>query len=106
MTASTDLTARVWNSDGTGEPVVLAGHGELVWSASFSPDDTRVVTASGDKTARVWKVVGELLQAAIADATTVCLGPEFRRKSLGESPEQSRSTYPECERDHGRCPTP
>jgi WD40 repeat protein len=27
-----------------------------VWSAAFSPDGTRVVTASSDKTARVWDV--------------------------------------------------
>ena len=30
-------------------------HGEVVWSASFSPDGKRVVTASIDKTARVWE---------------------------------------------------
>jgi WD40 repeat protein len=28
--------------------------GAAVWSAAFSPDGTRVVTASRDKTARVW----------------------------------------------------
>ena len=27
-----------------------------MWSAAFSPDGTRIVTASGDKTARVWDV--------------------------------------------------
>jgi WD40 repeat protein len=29
-------------------------HQAEVWSAAFSADGTRVVTASGDKTARVW----------------------------------------------------
>jgi WD40 repeat protein len=28
----------------------------MVWSAAFSPDGIRVVTASADKTARVWDV--------------------------------------------------
>ena len=27
-----------------------------MWSAAFSPDGKRIVTASGDKTARVWEV--------------------------------------------------
>ena len=43
---------------------LFIGHTDTVISASFSPDGKRVVTASGDKTARVWdadtgKPVGE-----------------------------------------------
>jgi WD40 repeat protein len=33
---------------------LLKGHEDSVWSAAFSLDGTRVVTASADKTARVW----------------------------------------------------
>jgi len=33
---------------------VLAGHGNQVLSAAYSPDGTRIVTASWDKTARIW----------------------------------------------------
>ena len=32
----------------------LGGHEDAVASAAFSPDGTRIVTASSDKTARVW----------------------------------------------------
>jgi len=37
--------------------VTLQGHTEDVVSAVFSPDGQRIVTASGDKTARVFRVV-------------------------------------------------
>ena len=33
---------------------VLAGHEDLLWSAAYSPDGSRIVTASADNTARVW----------------------------------------------------
>jgi WD40 repeat protein len=65
VTASTDETARIWDArDGTllntlkghsdassGE---LGNFGPIVNTATFSPDGARVVTASLDKTARVW----------------------------------------------------
>jgi len=35
--------------------IVLEGHGNWVFSAAFSPDGTRIVTASDDYTARVWR---------------------------------------------------
>ncbi|WP_437511960.1 nSTAND1 domain-containing NTPase [Sorangium sp. So ce1099] len=58
VTASWDKTARVWNADGTGEPLVLRGHEDLVYSAAFSPDGKRIVTGSYDRTARVWSANG------------------------------------------------
>ncbi len=59
VTASSDMTARIWRADGTElSPVVLQGHDNWVWSARFSPDGQRVVTASGDGTARVWNAEG------------------------------------------------
>jgi WD40 repeat protein len=33
---------------------MLSGHEGSVFSAEFSPDGTRIVTASADKTARIW----------------------------------------------------
>ncbi len=46
--------ARIWNA-ATGQLIAtLTGHTDGVSAACFSPDGTRVVTASGDKTARIW----------------------------------------------------
>jgi WD40 repeat protein len=36
--------------------IPLRGHTEMVVHASFSPDGSRVVTASGDRMARIWRV--------------------------------------------------
>src|SRR5258705_829169 len=46
------------------ERLVLKGHTDPVWSAAFSPDGKRIVTASLDNTARLWdaesgKPIGE-----------------------------------------------
>ena len=49
-----DKTARVWDAATAKEIKVLRGHDDIVYYAAFSPDGSRIVTASGDKTARIW----------------------------------------------------
>lgn len=55
-TASEDGRAALvaLNGSGCGEPRYLRGHGSNLYSAQFSPDGERLVTASLDRTARVW----------------------------------------------------
>ena len=54
VTASTDATARLWDTR-TGEPIgAVLGHNDRVNAARFSPDGHWVVTVSDDGTARVW----------------------------------------------------
>jgi WD40 repeat protein/tRNA A-37 threonylcarbamoyl transferase component Bud32 len=46
--------ARVFDADTGKERAVLRGHRRRVVGAEFSPDGTKIVTASWDRTARVW----------------------------------------------------
>jgi WD40 repeat protein len=58
VTTSYDHTARLWEADHPGRPIVLRGHEDKVNFAAWSPDGQRVVTASDDGTARIWQASG------------------------------------------------
>ena len=54
-----------------------------MWSAAFSPDGSRIVTASADKTARIW-------DAASAKEIAVLRGHDGDVSSAAFSPDGSR----------------
>jgi hypothetical protein len=74
------LAAALWQSDWR---LILSGHEGPLNSAAFSPDGTRIVTASDDKTARIW-------DAATAKVITVLRGHEGPVNSAAFSPDGKR----------------
>lgn len=52
--------AKLWHADGT-PGATLEGHTEAIRSAAFSPDGSKIVTASRDNTARIWDLQGKQL---------------------------------------------
>lgn len=51
-----DRTACVWRLPDLVSVVVFKGHKRGIWSVEFSPVDQCVLTASGDKTIRIWAI--------------------------------------------------
>ena len=55
LTTSYDRTAKVWSIDNNEEPLrILEGHRNVVYNGMFSNDDSKVITVSFDKKARVY----------------------------------------------------
>ena len=84
LTASTDGTVRVWSLSGERR-AELAGHDAGVWEARFSPDGSRIVTASSN-VARVWSARGELefvLRGHDGPIWSACFTPDGERVLTG-----------------------
>ena len=69
---------------GMRERLVLKGHGSDVWSAAFRSDGRRIVTASSDRTARLWdadtgNTIGEPLKAHDNSVLRAAFTPDGRR---------------------------
>ena len=54
-TATETLEKRLWDAADGHETLTLRGHTGEVNSVAFSPDGKRIVTGSGDITAKVWE---------------------------------------------------
>ena len=87
--------------------MILAGHDGPVTSATWSPDGAQILTASNDRTARIWRFDAELLVQALREYTiNQCLTPYQRRMHLLEDEAEATEKYQACERDRGREPAP
>lgn len=70
----------------TGQEIIaLRGHEDWVQSASFSPDGARIVTASNDRTARLWDATtGQEITRIILDASVTGLSVHRGTIALGD----------------------
>jgi WD40 repeat protein/serine/threonine protein kinase len=83
LTASDDLTAKIWDATSGQELLTLAGHTDWVRDAAFSPDGGRVVTAGKDFSARLW-------DAATGQELLTLNGHRDSIRSVEFSPEGDR----------------
>jgi WD40 repeat protein/serine/threonine protein kinase len=81
-----DDTARVWDLSGN-ELALLWGHAGGVESVAFSPDGTRILTASSDRTGRLWDLQGRTLAVlstpSNGNAWMGSFSPDGTRVALG-----------------------
>jgi WD40 repeat protein len=100
-----DFTARVWDltmstegrqagstegqQAGGRQLLALQGHTGLVGRVAFSPDGTRLLTGSADRTAKVWDAAtGQeifTLRGHSAAVTGVCFSPDGARLATGSA---------------------
>ncbi|WP_437828088.1 nSTAND1 domain-containing NTPase [Sorangium sp. So ce1153] len=102
--ASRDGTVRVWNADGTGEPLVLTGSSSQVTAVAFSPDGKRVATASveaasGKAALSVWSDLEPLRgvhDPRLWNATAYCMPAERRMEILRVDEVAARTDLDAC----------
>ncbi len=64
-TANVDGKVQLWTLDGTAS-LTLKGHTAPVWNVTFSPDSRFLVSASGDRTLKLWRTADGALVRTLA----------------------------------------
>jgi WD40 repeat protein/predicted Ser/Thr protein kinase len=105
ITISNDRTIRIWSLTEDVPPLVLTGHTDAIMDLAVSSDARYFVTASSDRTAKVWRLDRlsndpDRLTADLNAATIFCLDAEQRVRELGEAPDEAATAVAACQRDH------
>jgi WD40 repeat protein len=64
LSGSNAVSVRLWRVRDGALQQQLAGHSDDVSSVAFSPDGTRLATASGDMTVKLWRLSTRMPPAA------------------------------------------
>src|SRR5206468_1270391 len=65
LTASSDGTARIWDTASGKELVKFTGHTNAILKATWNKDESKILTNSADGTVRIWYVhIQDLIGAA------------------------------------------
>jgi hypothetical protein len=104
LTFSDDGTIRIWNTDGTGEPIVLRdmleSTGGTFNSAAWSPDGRRIVAAADSRTVWVWddfEPPRGTDDPRIWTATRYCPSIKERQRLLDVTEEMAHRDLARCE---------
>lgn len=64
-TAGIDSTIKIWDVGALewAQPLTLRGHAAAVYDVEFSPDGSRLLSTSRDRTARIWALDPDDLEA-------------------------------------------
>ena len=96
LSASYDNSIKVWSEQDDDWYCVqtLTGHQSTVWSLTFSPDGTRMASASDDKSIFLWKKAeGASQMSDDANTTAATQGQTSWRLQGGLTGQHSRCIY-------------
>ncbi len=109
ITISDDNTLHIWNSNGSSEPIMVRLTEIYPELAAFSPDGSRIVTASHEQKdpatgrtrywATIWPTFDSLIgpdDARLWRATTYCPPVALRRALLGVSEKLAQEQFATC----------
>jgi WD40 repeat protein len=104
ITVSNDRRVRLWSLAEPERVIVLPGHRDAIMGLDISADGRWLITASADKSARLWQL--ELLSrdpawlsVELERATSYCLSVDERERELGEASIEAKAGLAACEQN-------
>ncbi|HEX4422820.1 MAG TPA: serine/threonine-protein kinase [Kofleriaceae bacterium] len=76
-----EKAARIWDAQ-TGELHLLLQHGDIVYDGVFGPKDTKLITASGDGSVRIWDLATGQQLASLSQSRPDGRRPSYRRLDI------------------------